>query len=144
METIAGQAGLSLWIHEDMQRYPFSIWTEDVLRSGRMTLRRSMTRLRSILFHLKCVAALLPLEGRRSGRSQGARERGAGAQARRPSSRFSWQTQGDSETEDTAMRSATGHMVALGYGKYFRSDSIVGLEPVEEDCGAGKRIVLYR
>jgi len=34
-------------------------------------------------------------------------------------------------------------MVALGYGKYFRSDSIVGLEPIEEDRGAGKRTKVY-
>jgi hypothetical protein len=37
------------------------------------------------------------------------------------------------------MRIAKGHMVALGYGKYFRSDSIVGLEPIEEGRGPGKR-----
>jgi hypothetical protein len=34
-------------------------------------------------------------------------------------------------------------MVALGYGKYFRSDSIVGLEPIEEGRGAGKRTKVY-
>jgi hypothetical protein len=34
-------------------------------------------------------------------------------------------------------------MVALGYGKYFRSDSIVGLEPVEEGRGPGKRTRVY-
>jgi len=38
-----------------------------------------------------------------------------------------------------------GQMVALGYGKYFRSDSIVGLEPIEEDegRGPGKRTRVY-
>ena len=35
------------------------------------------------------------------------------------------------------MRVEKGVMVALGYGKYFRSDSIVGLEPIEEDEGRG-------
>ena len=35
------------------------------------------------------------------------------------------------------MRVEKGIMVALGYGKYFRSDSIVGLDPIEEDEGRG-------
>lgn len=35
------------------------------------------------------------------------------------------------------MRIDRGQMVALGYGKYFRSDSIVGLEPIEEEEGRG-------
>jgi hypothetical protein len=35
------------------------------------------------------------------------------------------------------MRVEKGVMVALGYGKYFRSDSIVGFEPIEEDEGRG-------
>lgn len=36
-------------------------------------------------------------------------------------------------------------MVPLGYGKYFRSDSIVGLEPIEEeeDRGPGRRTWVY-
>ncbi|MDQ4078214.1 MAG: hypothetical protein M3220_18455 [Chloroflexota bacterium] len=34
-------------------------------------------------------------------------------------------------------------MVALGYGKYFRSESIVGLEPIEEGRGPGKRTYVY-
>ena len=34
-------------------------------------------------------------------------------------------------------------MVQLGYGKYFRSDSIVGLEPVEAGRGPGKRTTVY-
>lgn len=34
-------------------------------------------------------------------------------------------------------------MVALGYGKYFRSDSIVGLEPIEDERGPGKRTKVY-
>ena len=35
------------------------------------------------------------------------------------------------------MRVESGVMVPLGYGKYFRSDSIVGLEPIEEEEGRG-------
>lgn len=35
------------------------------------------------------------------------------------------------------MRIEKGLMVPLGYGKYFRSDSIQGLEPIEEEEGRG-------
>ena len=41
------------------------------------------------------------------------------------------------------MRITKGHMVALGHGKYIRSDSIVGLEPLEEGRGPGKRTRVY-
>jgi hypothetical protein len=41
------------------------------------------------------------------------------------------------------MRVEKGLMVPLGYGKYFRSDSIVGLEPIEEGRGPGKRTHVY-
>ena len=41
------------------------------------------------------------------------------------------------------MKIEKGIMVPLGYGKYFRSDSIVGLEPVEEGRGPGKRTKVY-
>lgn len=41
------------------------------------------------------------------------------------------------------MRVEPGIMVALGYGKYFRSDSIVGLEPIEEGRGPGRRTRVY-
>lgn len=41
------------------------------------------------------------------------------------------------------MKIQQGTMVALGYGKYFRSDSIVGLEPIEKGRGAGKRTKVY-
>jgi hypothetical protein len=34
-------------------------------------------------------------------------------------------------------------MVALGYGKYFRSDRIVGLEPIEDSRGPGRRTNVY-
>ena len=41
------------------------------------------------------------------------------------------------------MKVEKGMMVALGYGKYFRSDSVVGLEPVEEGRGPGNRTNVY-
>jgi hypothetical protein len=34
-------------------------------------------------------------------------------------------------------------MVPLGYGKYFRSDGIVGLEPIEQERGPGRRTFVY-
>lgn len=34
-------------------------------------------------------------------------------------------------------------IVPLGYGKYFRSDFIVGIEPVEEGRGPGKRTRVF-
>ena len=41
------------------------------------------------------------------------------------------------------MRIEKGLMVALGYGKYFRSEKIVGLEPIEEGRGPGKRTWVF-
>lgn len=41
------------------------------------------------------------------------------------------------------MRVEKGRMVALGYGKYFRSDHIVGLEAIEEGRGPGNRTRVY-
>jgi hypothetical protein len=41
------------------------------------------------------------------------------------------------------MKVVEGHMVSLGYGKYFRSDSIVGLEPIEEGRGPGSRTHVF-
>jgi hypothetical protein len=41
------------------------------------------------------------------------------------------------------MRVEKGVMVALGYGKYFRSESIVGLEPIEENRGPGRRTKVH-
>jgi len=43
------------------------------------------------------------------------------------------------------MRVEPGLMVALGYGKYFRSDSIMGLDPIEEEDGRGpgRRTYVY-
>lgn len=34
-------------------------------------------------------------------------------------------------------------VVPLGYGKFIRSDKIIGLEPIEEDRGPGKRTYVY-
>lgn len=34
-------------------------------------------------------------------------------------------------------------IIPLGYGKYFRSDFIVGLEPIEEGRGPGKRTKVF-
>jgi hypothetical protein len=41
------------------------------------------------------------------------------------------------------MRIERGVMVFLGYGKYFRSDRIVGLEPLEEGRGSGRWKKVY-
>ena len=41
------------------------------------------------------------------------------------------------------MRIARASVVPLGYGKYFRSDRIVGLEPVEKDRGPGRRTKVH-
>ena len=41
------------------------------------------------------------------------------------------------------MKVESGMMVPLGYGKYFRSDSVIGLEPIEEGRGPGKRSKVY-
>src|SRR5919106_2601936 len=42
-----------------------------------------------------------------------------------------------------SMKVEPGLMVPLGYGKYFRSDRIVGLEPIEEGRGPGQRTRVY-
>lgn len=34
-------------------------------------------------------------------------------------------------------------MIHLGYGKFWRSDGIVGLMPIEEDRGPGRRTEVY-
>lgn len=36
-----------------------------------------------------------------------------------------------------------GRMVYLGYGKYWRSDEIVGLHPIDEGRGPGRRTEVY-
>lgn len=34
-------------------------------------------------------------------------------------------------------------IVPLGYGKFIRSDKIIGLEPIEDERGPGKRTYVY-
>ncbi|MFW6060249.1 MAG: hypothetical protein ACODAQ_08705 [Phycisphaeraceae bacterium] len=41
------------------------------------------------------------------------------------------------------MRIARASVVPLGYGKYFRSDRIVGLEPIEQNRGPGRRTKVH-
>jgi hypothetical protein len=41
------------------------------------------------------------------------------------------------------MKIEYGSMVALGYGKYFKSDAIIGLEPIEEGRGPGRRTLVF-
>ena len=41
------------------------------------------------------------------------------------------------------MKVERGTMIPLGYGKYFRSESIVGVEPIEDGRGPGKRTKVY-
>ncbi len=41
------------------------------------------------------------------------------------------------------MKIEYGSMVALGYGKYFKSDAIIGLEPIEEGRGPGRRTHVF-
>jgi hypothetical protein len=49
----------------------------------------------------------------------------------------------DDPYEERRMKVQKGIMVALGYGKYFKSDSIMGLEPIEEGRGPGRRTKVY-
>lgn len=37
----------------------------------------------------------------------------------------------------------SGRMVYLGYGKYWRSDAIVGLRPIEQERGPGRRTEVF-
>lgn len=41
------------------------------------------------------------------------------------------------------MRVEKGVLVPLGYGKYFRAESIIGLEPIEENRGPGRRTRVF-
>ena len=41
------------------------------------------------------------------------------------------------------MKITKGQIVPLGYGKYIRSDRIVGIDPIEEGRGPGKRTRVY-
>ena len=41
------------------------------------------------------------------------------------------------------MPSHSGHMISLGYGKYWRSDRIVGLMPIDDGRGPGQRTEVF-
>ncbi|MGI6703984.1 MAG: hypothetical protein ACOX42_08245 [Clostridia bacterium] len=44
---------------------------------------------------------------------------------------------------DLVMEVRENVMVPLGYGKFMRSDKIVGLQPIEDDRGPGRRTLVY-
>ena len=41
------------------------------------------------------------------------------------------------------MRIQTGQLVALGYGRYVRSDDVVAIEPITEGRGPGRRTLVW-
>ena len=41
------------------------------------------------------------------------------------------------------MRIQSGQLVALGYGKYVRSDHVVAVEPITEERGPGRRSLVW-
>ena len=41
------------------------------------------------------------------------------------------------------MRIQTGQLVALGYGRYVRSDDVVAIEPIVEGRGPGRRTLVW-
>lgn len=41
------------------------------------------------------------------------------------------------------MRVQTAQMVALGYGKYVRSDEVVAIEPITDSRGPGRRSLVW-
>lgn len=41
------------------------------------------------------------------------------------------------------MKIEQDNMVALGYGKYFKSESVIGIVPIEENRGPGRRTWVY-
>ena len=41
------------------------------------------------------------------------------------------------------MRIQTGQLVALGYGRYVRSDDVVAIEPIVEGRGPGRRTMVW-
>ena len=41
------------------------------------------------------------------------------------------------------MRIQTGQLIALGYGRYVRSDEVVAIEPIIEGRGPGKRTLVW-
>jgi hypothetical protein len=53
------------------------------------------------------------------------------------------QSSSDAGERRVTMKVAEGRIVPLGYGKYFRADRVVGLEPIEEGRGPGRRTRVY-
>lgn len=47
------------------------------------------------------------------------------------------------EEVEVSVEIIRGRMVHLGYGKFWRSDEIVGLSPIDEDRGPGRRTEVY-
>jgi hypothetical protein len=43
----------------------------------------------------------------------------------------------------SGMEIRRNEIIPLGYGKYYRSDKIVGLEPIEEERGPARRTLVY-
>ena len=41
------------------------------------------------------------------------------------------------------MRIQTGQLVALGYGKYVRSDDVAAIEPISDGRGPGRRTLVW-
>ena len=41
------------------------------------------------------------------------------------------------------MRIQTGRLIALGYGKFVRSDEVVAIEPIAENRGPGRRTSVW-
>ena len=41
------------------------------------------------------------------------------------------------------MRVQTGQLVALGYGRYVRSDDVIAVEPITEGRGPGRRSLVW-
>lgn len=41
------------------------------------------------------------------------------------------------------MRVQPGQLVALGYGKYVRSDEVIALDPITDDRGPGRRTLVW-
>lgn len=41
------------------------------------------------------------------------------------------------------MRIQSGQLVALGYGRYVRSDEVVAIEPISEGRGPGRRTLVW-
>ena len=41
------------------------------------------------------------------------------------------------------MKVLSDRIVSLGFGKYVRVDRTVGLVPIEEDRGSGRRTLIY-